>query len=110
MRYKGSCHCGKVAIEVEGEISGVISCNCSMCRRKGPLLWAVPRDQLKVVAQEDDLGRYSFNRHQIEHRFCLTCGIHPFAEQAASAYVNVRCLEVVNLEALEVIGFDGRSV
>ena len=35
MNYKGSCHCGRVAIEVEGELGGVASCNCSMCQRKG---------------------------------------------------------------------------
>ena len=48
MKYQGSCHCGKVAFEVEGEIQGVISCNCSICRRKGALMWFVPRDKLAV--------------------------------------------------------------
>jgi hypothetical protein len=33
MKYQGSCHCGNVAFEVEGEIGGVISCNGSICRR-----------------------------------------------------------------------------
>jgi len=31
MQYRGSCHCGKVAYEVEGEIKEAMSCNCSMC-------------------------------------------------------------------------------
>ncbi|TGS95616.1 GFA family protein, partial [Mesorhizobium sp. M8A.F.Ca.ET.213.01.1.1] len=31
MLYKGGCHCGKVAYEVEGEIGGVVRCNCSIC-------------------------------------------------------------------------------
>ena len=44
MKYKGSCHCGAVAYEVEGEIQGVIQCNCSICFRKGAPLWFVPRD------------------------------------------------------------------
>lgn len=35
MLYKGSCRCGKVAFEVEGELSGAISCDCSICSRKG---------------------------------------------------------------------------
>ncbi|RFC36730.1 MAG: hypothetical protein DID90_2727553696 [Candidatus Nitrotoga sp. LAW] len=26
MIYKGRCHCGKVAFEVEGEINGAIAC------------------------------------------------------------------------------------
>lgn len=28
--YTGSCHCGRVAFEVEG----TITCNCSICARK----------------------------------------------------------------------------
>lgn len=115
MRYKGSCHCGKIGIEVEGELTAVVSCNCSICRRKGALLWAVPRESLNVRAREDDVGRYAFNKHQIEHRFCRTCGMQPFAEDAksgmgSSAYVNVRCLDDVDLKALDIIEFDGRSV
>ena len=40
--HKGSCHCGKVAFEVEGDIDSAMSCNCSICQRKGSLLWFVP--------------------------------------------------------------------
>ena len=43
MTHKGSCHCGNVAIEVEGDIQGVIQCNCSICHRKGAPLWFVPK-------------------------------------------------------------------
>ena len=38
MRYKGSCHCGQIAFEVEGELDTALSCNCSICARKGALL------------------------------------------------------------------------
>ena len=75
MKYKGSCHCGKVAFEVEGELSGAMACNCSMCSRKGSLLWFVPREQLHALTAEEDIGTYTFNKHVIKHRFCQTCGI-----------------------------------
>lgn len=115
MIHKGSCHCGKVSFEIEGEIVAVVSCNCSICRRKGALLWAAPRDRLRLNAGEEDLGRYRFNRDAIEHRFCRTCGMHPFAEETGDAaetsvYVNVRCLDDIDLKTLEVIEFDGRSL
>lgn len=115
MRYKGSCHCGQVAFEVEGEISQVVDCNCSICSRKGALLWFVPRNQLQLLTPEDKLGTYTFNTHRIKHHFCPTCGIHPFGEGAdpggnAVAAVNVRCLEGVDLAALPVKHFDGRSL
>ena len=38
MQYKGSCHCGKVAFEVEGDVTYAMACNCSICSRKGSLL------------------------------------------------------------------------
>ena len=41
--HKGSCHCGNMKFEVEGELTQVVSCNCSICARKGALLWSVPR-------------------------------------------------------------------
>ena len=33
--YFGKCLCGKVEIKIEGEISEVIHCHCSLCRKNG---------------------------------------------------------------------------
>ena len=56
MKYQGSCHCGRVAFEVEGELQGALSCNCSICRRKGALLWFVPRERLSLRTPEEHLA------------------------------------------------------
>jgi hypothetical protein len=111
---KGSCHCGKIAFEVEGEPKGAMACNCSMCSRRGSLLWFVPRDALKLTTPEADLGTYLFNKHVIQHRFCPSCGIHTFGEgQDAKgnrmAAVNIRSLEDFDPESVPVQHFDGRS-
>ncbi len=115
MLYKGSCHCGRVAYEVEGEIGAVAACNCSICSRKGSLLWFVPRASLRLTTPEGDASEYLFNKHLIHHRFCPVCGIHPYAvgtdpKGREMAAINVRCLEGVDLSALEVKSFDGRSL
>ena len=115
MSHRGSCHCGKVVFEVEGEIESVLSCNCSICSRKGSLLWFVPHERMTVRSGEQELSTYTFNRHVIRHRFCPTCGIHPFGEGVDPngnriAAINVRCLEDVDLAALPVREFDGRSL
>jgi hypothetical protein len=114
MDYKGSCHCGKVAFEVSGDIGSVLSCNCSMCQRKGSLLWFVPRSQLQLLTPDGNAGTYLFNKHVIRHRFCPVCGIHVYGEGKdregnATAAINVRCLEGIELDSLPVTHFDGRS-
>ena len=114
MQHRGSCHCGAIAFEVEGEIASVMACNCSICQRKGSLLWFVPREQLKLLTPEDASRVYEFNEHRIRHRFCPTCGIHPYADGTdpkgnAMAAVNVRCIEGIDLDAIPVTHFDGRA-
>lgn len=114
MKYSGSCHCGNVKFEVDGELNGVMSCNCSMCQRKGTLMWFVPRDALTLQTPEDKLASYTFNKHVIQHRFCPACGIHPYGEGSdpkgnRMAAVNVRCLEGIELDSLPVKHVDGRS-
>ena len=113
--YSGSCHCGQIAFEVDGELTGVMACNCSICQRKGTLMWFVPRAQLRLLTPADAMATYTFNKHLIQHRFCPTCGMHPYGEGTdpqgkATAAVNVRCLEGVDLATLPVQYFDGRSI
>ena len=115
MKYNGSCHCGRVAFEVEGVIDQAMACNCSMCQRKGSLLWFVPKTQFQLRTADDAAGTYLFNRHVIRHRFCPTCGIHPYGEAdhpktgVPTAAINIRCIECVDLEAIQVVHVDGRS-
>ena len=114
MKSKGSCHCGKVAFEVDGKPDKAMSCNCSICQRKGSLLWFVPRDTLHLLTPEGNACTYTFNKHAVKHRFCPTCGIHPYGEATdpkgnRMAAVNIRCLEGIDLASVPVAKFDGRS-
>ncbi|MEO8387924.1 MAG: GFA family protein [Polaromonas sp.] len=114
MTSRGSCHCGKVAFEVDGQPASALACNCSICQRKGSLLWFVPHDQLRLLTPDENASTYQFNKHVISHRFCATCGIHPYGEGTDPAgnrvaAINVRCLEGVELDTLKVTHFDGRS-
>jgi len=112
--HTGSCHCGRIAFEVDGDFTQVIECNCSHCSRKGYLLWFVPSDQFRLKSKPDDYATYQFNKHVIDHHFCPTCGCAPFATGKdplgkATAAVNVRCLEGVDLTAIKRVPYDGRS-
>lgn len=114
MKYQGSCHCGKIAFEVEGEIDGALSCNCSMCQRKGSLLWFMPRTALNLLTPENAMSTYTFNKHVIKHHFCPDCGIHPFGEGTdpngnVMAAINIRCIEDIDLTKIPVQHYDGRA-
>jgi len=115
MNYRGSCHCGKVAFEVEGTIDGALACNCSICQRKGSLLWFVPHTSLRLLTPDENAASYTFNKHVIQHRFCRVCGMHPYGEGVDPkgqrvAAINIRCVEDIDLAAVPVTHFDGRSI
>ena len=115
MTHKGGCHCGRIAFEVEGDIQQVIECNCSICSKRGYLLWFVPRERLRLATAEADLATYTFKTGSVKHHFCPTCGCALFGvgtdrKGAASAAINVRCLDGLDLPALKVVPFDGRSL
>ena len=115
MKHAGSCHCGRIAFELEGEVDKAMDCNCSMCRRRGALLAFYPREALRLSTPEAGMATYTFNKHALQHRFCPACGIAPFSEGvdprtgAKTVAVNVRCLPDVDLDALSITKVDGAS-
>lgn len=115
MKYQGSCHCGKIKFEIESQIEQVIDCNCSHCSRKGYLLHFIDRKHLTSSTDLNKLPTYKFNHKVIEHKFCDVCGCAPFGfgvnpkTKEATVAVNVRCLENIDLEKLQIKKVDGRS-
>lgn len=113
MKYIGSCHCGDVQFEATGDLDKAIECNCSHCSKKGFLLWFVPRDQFVLQTPEDKLTTYTFNTHKIKHQFCARCGCAPFGfgdgPSGSIASVNLRCVEGVDLSAVEIQPVDGKN-
>jgi hypothetical protein len=115
MSHRGSCHCGAIRFTVEGTFDEVLECNCSICSRKGSLLWFVPRKDFRLETPESDVSTYRFNKHLIAHKFCAKCGIGPYAlgtdpKGNEMAAINVRCLEDVDPGSLQRVPFDGRRL
>jgi hypothetical protein len=115
MHHTGSCHCGRIAFEVDGDIDSALDCNCSICRRRGSLLWFVPAERFRLLTPAADASTYTFNQHHIQHRFCPTCGIHPYGEgtdpkgQRMTA-INLRCVDGVDLKSVPRQEFDGAAL
>jgi hypothetical protein len=115
MLYKGNCHCGHICFEVEGELTKVIDCNCSICFKKGSLLWFIQRQQLRLLTPEENQSTYTFDKATIKYRFCAKCGMHPFGEGLDPSgnkvvAINVRCLEDIDLSTLQINHYDGRAL
>ena len=94
MKYTGSCHCGGIKFEVEGDFHEGLQCNCSLCSRKGSLLGFVPAEKLTLLTPRERMATYTFNKHHIQHHFCPTCGIHPLAEAKDGVPHRVHQLEL----------------
>ena len=112
--YHGSCHCGLVKFSVNTILDKVVSCNCSICSKKGVLHHRVSPEQFTLIEGAEHLALYQFDTKEAKHYFCSVCGIHPFSNPRAAPdmySINVRCLDDYDLAAgsHEVVEFDGRN-
>lgn len=115
MKHTGGCHCGQVRFEVEMKLAKAISCNCSICEKRGSLLDFAPESNFKLIAGEKSLKDYQFNKKVIHHLFCSNCGIMSFGKGVAPdgssvVAVNIRCIDNVDINKIEIQHFDGRSI
>lgn len=115
MKYQGSCHCGNILFNVEGDIESALACNCSICSRKGTLLWFVPASKVQLLTPRENITTYTFNKHIIKHQFCGVCGVQPFGEamdpQGNPTFaINIRCIEGIDPLSFPVHLYDGKSV
>ena len=113
--HSGGCQCGAVRYEVSAEIGEVMACNCSRCQKLGWLLTFVPAGQFQLKSGAGAVTDFQFNKHNIHHLFCKTCGIESFARGtgpngAEMVAINVRCLDGVDPDSFPVKKVDGRSL
>lgn len=112
--YHGGCQCGAVQYEVDVDISEPIRCNCSRCKPMGFLLAFTPLNNFQLLSGDDNLTEYLFNKKQIQHRFCTTCGVQSFAfgklpDGTEMAAVNVNCLQGVDPREIDASHHDGKN-
>lgn len=110
--YTGGCHCGAVRYQAELALGKVAACNCSICSKMGWRLAFVDESAFRLLSGQDALSDYQFAKHHIHHLFCRTCGVRSFtwgegADGKKMYSINVRCLDGVDADALEVERYDG---
>lgn len=114
MKYSGGCHCKAIRFEVDMELKGIISCNCSICTMKNHWLGFTPAKNFKLLSGEDQISTYMFNKKVIKHQFCKVCGIGMFGagtmpDGTEMRSINVRCLDGIDLSQIEVSPVNGKD-
>jgi len=75
--YSGSCLCGAVSYEFEGQPRVAVNCHCSACRKATGATVAtwllVPLDQFRWLSGREQLREFASSEHA-RRSFCGTCG------------------------------------
>lgn len=117
--YHGSCHCGFVTFDVDADIDHVRICDCSICHKRGALLFRVPNDALRPITPLDQMTLYEGGSKTAKDYFCPKCGILPFRRASVPTAqelkaeskmfygwaVKTRCLDGFDPKSLRVEAF-----
>ena len=88
--HAGSCLCGAVRFEVEGNLPPPDACHCTMCRKHSGHYFAstdVPRNRLTVHG-EDKVSWYQ-SSEKVRRGFCATCGSSLFFDPPHRDWIGV---------------------
>ena len=88
--HRGSCLCGGVVYEVEGDLRDVIGCHCTQCRKQtGHFMAATAAKHTNFrVVKQDTLTWYTSSDFA-ERAFCSTCGSTLFWQRKGGDYIAI---------------------
>ena len=122
MTITGSCHCGKCAFRIEGDIPEKLTrCTCSFCSKRGALLAYYEPTQFHVTQAAGD-STYLWNTKLVEHHFCSDCGCATYSNSPAFGQdgswdkvtrrigVNARLFDNFDAATAPVIVIDGKNL
>ena len=83
-----TCHCGAVELSLylPKGIQGIRRCDCSMCRRRGAIVFSVALENLTVGRGQEALSLYQFNTKTAKHYFCSICGIYTHHQRRSNPH------------------------
>lgn len=122
--YLGSCHCNSVRFEVDAHVDHVRICNCSICQKRGALIFRVPKNDMRLLTPINDLTVYEWGTKTGADYFCPECGILQFRKPSNPSKkelvqgmrpftgwaVNARCLDGLNITDLNVHNINGADI
>jgi len=111
--YEGSCHCGKARFSVDLDLDHVRVCDCSICLKRGALVYRVQEKDFRALTPLKELTLYQWHTRTAKDYFCPVCGILPFRRPRTAPElwtINVRCLEGIDLATIPVENVQGANL
>jgi hypothetical protein len=85
-KLKGSCLCGKIHYEVDGELGPIVCCHCARCRKSNGAAFAtnspINARDFRLTTGEEYLKGFDAGVG-VERMFCGNCGSPLFSKRAA---------------------------
>lgn len=76
MTQQGSCLCGDIKYQLNGDILNVVNCHCNLCRSHSGAAFSTyvvaPHAALLITTGEDNTGSFAIDRGH--KHFCRRCG------------------------------------
>jgi hypothetical protein len=84
--HQGSCQCGSVRYEIEGELGPILFCHCGRCRKANGAAFqaaaGISPDQLHLLSGQDAMVDYE-SSPGVYRVFCGRCGSPLFSKRDA---------------------------
>ena len=88
--HTGSCLCGKVSFQIEGELREVLACHCNQCRKQSGHYFAATnaKDEAITLNGEEHVKWYRAS-DTAKRGFCSNCGSVLFWKHDDHPYTSV---------------------
>ena len=105
---KLKCHCGAIEAEIitPENLTKILRCNCSLCKRKGAVMSLVKNEDFKITKGANKLNLYQFHTKVAKHYFCSICGVYTHHNPRSNPKMtgfNLGCIDEVDTFNLKEI-------
>lgn len=99
---KGSCNCGSVTWEVQGEMRPIVACHCSQCRKQSGLYFAATAAEDKDLTINGDVLKWYKASPDASRGFCGTCGSSLFWKHDEEDFTSILAGSIDGVSGLEI--------
>jgi hypothetical protein len=100
----GSCLCGNITYEIQGQLRPVIACHCSQCRKASGHHVAATRCRTENLTVSGDTLVWYKSSDIAERGFCRTCGSNLFWRRFGSENTSIFAGALDNPTDLKMVG------